>query len=304
MIDLHERLSEFSYGYGVTRDVEQLLASVGIRAVPFLPSLLQEKQLGFDVGFGERGVPLLLQFKLGQTLRRFVRSDKSYPAPLLQKPFFRFSINTAEPDGQFEALLKAQTDGAEVYYVAPRFADWPQYVQFFESCEVLERSVMITPGEIRQALLSRGLPDGPHRIVYDRSRAHVCSEPIEVSDVRPQHIAHTIGTRIRADEVTLGRLVHQLYDGLENRSTIRRESPDRMSEHDEETTAEPARALDQRAPEQITRHERDLRLTAFRNRARSLDDAIAAALAFEFWSLGIQLLFAVEEKTPPTSMNS
>ena|SRR5437879_1533597 len=57
MIDLHERLSEFSYGYGVTRDVEQLLASVGIRTVPFLPSLLQEKQIGFDVGFGERGVP-------------------------------------------------------------------------------------------------------------------------------------------------------------------------------------------------------------------------------------------------------
>ena len=57
MIDLHERLSEFSYGYGVTRDVEQLLASVGIRAVPFLPSLLQEKQVGFDVGFGERGGP-------------------------------------------------------------------------------------------------------------------------------------------------------------------------------------------------------------------------------------------------------
>jgi uncharacterized protein Ymh len=42
MIDLHERLSEFSYGYGVTREVEALLMSVGLHATPFLPSLLHE----------------------------------------------------------------------------------------------------------------------------------------------------------------------------------------------------------------------------------------------------------------------
>ena len=88
MIDLHERLSEFSYGYGVTREVEQLLLGVGIRTVPFLPSLLQEKQIGFDAGFNGRGAPLLLQFKLGHSLQRFIRSDKRYPAPKLEKPFF------------------------------------------------------------------------------------------------------------------------------------------------------------------------------------------------------------------------
>jgi len=131
MIDLHERLSEFSYGYGVTREVEKLLSSVGIVSVPFLPSLLQEKKVGFDVKFQNSGLPLLLQFKLGQSLQRFVRSDKSLPAPLLERPFFRFSINTAEPDGQFETLLKAENDGAEAYYLAPRFTDWPQYVSFF-----------------------------------------------------------------------------------------------------------------------------------------------------------------------------
>lgn len=296
MIDLHERLSEFSYGYGVTRSVERLLASVGIRAVPFLPSLLQEKQVGFDVAFGERGVPILLQFKLGQTLERFIRSDKSYPAPLLQRPFFRFSINTAEPDGQFEALLKAQTDGAEVYYVAPRFADWPQYVQFFESDEVLENSVMITPSEVRQALSSKSLPDGPHRIVYDKNRAHVCSEPIEVSEARPQLFAHSIATKVRDGEATLGRLVHQLYDGLENRSTIRREASDIVSEHEDAST-EPAEALDRRSPERVTQLERNRRLAELKERARSLNDAVAAALAFEFWSLGIQVLFAVEGQT-------
>ena len=51
-IDLHQRLSEFSYGYGVTREAERLLRSVGLRPTPFLPNLLHEAKLGFDVAFG------------------------------------------------------------------------------------------------------------------------------------------------------------------------------------------------------------------------------------------------------------
>jgi hypothetical protein len=49
MIDLHERLSEFSYGYGVTREAENLLGS-GYPYRAFSPSLLDEAELGFDVG--------------------------------------------------------------------------------------------------------------------------------------------------------------------------------------------------------------------------------------------------------------
>jgi hypothetical protein len=55
MIDLPERLSEFSYGYGVTREVESLLASVSMRTAPFMPSLLHEAKLGFDVAFKNPG---------------------------------------------------------------------------------------------------------------------------------------------------------------------------------------------------------------------------------------------------------
>ncbi|MGL9622322.1 hypothetical protein QRQ56_30495 [Bradyrhizobium sp. U531] len=175
MIELHERLSEFSYGYGATREAEDLLSSLGMRTVPFLPSLIQEKSLGFDVRFDRPGVPLLLQFKLGQSLERFVRTDRRYPAPEVERPFFRFSIDTAEPDGQFETLLKAQMDGAEAYYVAPRFADWPQYAEAFEKREVLDQSVMISPMTIRNALVAKNSPDGVHRIVYDKSSIHVCS---------------------------------------------------------------------------------------------------------------------------------
>lgn len=104
MIELHERLSEFSYGYGVTREAEIPLEQTGIRAVPFLPSLIQEKKLGFDVKFDRPGTALMLQFKLGQSLSRFHNSSPVSPRPILDRPFWRFSINTAEPDGQFETL--------------------------------------------------------------------------------------------------------------------------------------------------------------------------------------------------------
>jgi hypothetical protein len=84
-VDLHERLSEFSYGYGVTREAEAALASVGLRAIPFLPNLLHEAELGFDVGFDRPGAPLLLQFKLGQAMKRFVPG----PGPHLNRPYWR-----------------------------------------------------------------------------------------------------------------------------------------------------------------------------------------------------------------------
>ena len=162
-VDLHERLSEFSYGYGVTREVERLLRSQGLAATPFLPSLLHEASLGFDVAFNRPGTPLLLQFKLGQAMRRFVPG----PRPALQPTFWRYQIDTAEPDGQFELLLKAQQDGADVFYVAPKFHDWEIYLDAFERNRILRRSLIVRPDAIRQILDTNAAPDGLHKIVYD-----------------------------------------------------------------------------------------------------------------------------------------
>lgn len=297
MIELHERLSEFSYGYGVTRDVERLLAGVGVRTVPFLPSLIQENEVAFDVGFSGRGVPLLLQFKLGQSLTRFVRSDASHPAPTLQRPFFRFLLDTAEVDGQYETLLKAEMDGAEVYYIAPRFADWPHYVRLFETEAVLDHSVIVTPREIRDALVAKGLADGRHRIVYDRVTVHVCSTPEKIRDVRPGTVAEITLNRVSAQDETLGKIVRRIYDGLEDRSAIRRKNSTDGSQTEEAkdlgVLAIPK--LEERSPRQLTSIERSQRFEQLRSRSKSEEDAIAAAIGLEFWGLGVQLLFAVEQ---------
>jgi hypothetical protein len=155
MIELHERLSEFSYGYGITREIERLLDGIGIKTAPFLPSLAQEANLGFDVGFKKPGAAILVQFKLGQNVRRFVRPKSMMVAPGVAKPFWRFNINTAEPEGQYETLLKAEQDGAEVYYAAPRFVDWNDYLALFETEDVLENSLLIRPMEIRDKLAAQ-----------------------------------------------------------------------------------------------------------------------------------------------------
>lgn len=59
-IELHERLSEFSYRYGVTREGERRLKAAGLSAVPFQPNLIQEASVGFDVAFNIQGMPLMI----------------------------------------------------------------------------------------------------------------------------------------------------------------------------------------------------------------------------------------------------
>jgi len=104
MINLHERLSEFSYGFGVTREVQTLLEGIGLQPTPFMPNLLHEEELGFDVGFQDRGRVVVLQFKLGDELRRFHRAKPSQSIPALEHPFWRFAIDTS--GHQFQRLTE------------------------------------------------------------------------------------------------------------------------------------------------------------------------------------------------------
>jgi hypothetical protein len=259
MIDLHERLSEFSYGYGVTREVEALLVGVGLQATPFLPSLLHEASLGFDVSFNSPGTVVLLQFKLGSELKRFHRSPPSQPIPLLERPFWRFSVDASEH--QFQRLAEYEQANAEVYYVAPRFSDWAAYDLAFQNGEILDRSLMLTPSEIQRGL---GGASGVHRIVYDRERRYVCSEPVPLHEETRQSLAERIGMSARdarqSLETRIGRILH-------------RESHDQAS----------MRMSERRRAEIVARARRPI-------------DANAAIIGLEAWSQGAQIIFVTSSK--------
>ncbi|MGN6210535.1 hypothetical protein [Asticcacaulis sp.] len=212
MIDLHERLSEFSYGFGITREMEARLADQGVHATPFLPNLRDEKKLAFDVGFKDKGVIVLLQFKLGHELQRF-RAGKAMPTkPELQRPFWRFPIDTSGT--QFKILERHEKGGARVLYAAPRFKTWREYDTAFQTGKILEKSLMIKPSEI-VAKLKVSDPKsvaGPHRVVYDDVASFVCSEPVPIKGLSPEAVVNDISDRAGASDRTLAQLLNALYD--------------------------------------------------------------------------------------------
>lgn len=293
MIELHERLSEFSYGYGVTREIEGLLESVGLKTAPFLPSLLQEAQLGFDVGFDKPGAVLLVQFKLGQSLQRFVRTKGTAQVPLLSRPFWRFNINTAEPEGQYETLLKAEGDGAEVYYAAPRFVDWSDYLAIFEAKDVLNRSLLFRPTEVRDALVRQRAPDGAHKVAYDEKRVHVCSEPAEIQETAAAQLASTVRSKMSVNR-PLRTIVKNIFIGFDHRYLVRRpQLSEGILKSADDKTLEHAREFD--LPRSEAGETRVTRLEKLRNQTKSEDDAVSAAVGLEVWSLGIQMILATEQ---------
>ncbi len=192
MKNLHESLSEFSYGHGVTREVESYLSSVGLHTTPYLPSLRDEGSLGFDVGFNRPGKFLLLQFKLGQELRRFRRSNPRDQIPRLSKPFWRFNVDTSEL--QFRALREWEDAGAEVYYIAPKFSHWRRFEECYLDGSILENSLTFNPSELDQTQIQSG---NRHRIVYDSENHHICSDPLPFEEVNWDDCAKKIAKSIK-----------------------------------------------------------------------------------------------------------
>jgi hypothetical protein len=289
-IDLHQRQSEFSYGYGVTREVERLLQSVGLRTTPFLPSLLQEKKLAFDVAFDRPGAPLLLQFKLGEALKRLRMQDSSKSPPALGRPFWRFRINTAEPGGQFDLLLKAEQAGAEVYYVAPRFTSWDGYVFAYESEQVLAKSLLLRPSEIEDELASAGEVDGLHRVLYDDATSFVLSEARQLAEMRSTEFAHAVRDQIERRPRRMDLIIGDVYQSLERPREVRMPPP-KAEESSErpyvKRTPDPAELSP--SPTHLSA-DRSRRLSEFQQRAASEADARFAALGFEAWAVGSQVI--------------
>lgn len=297
MINLHETLSEFSYGYGVTREVERLLLARGINTTPYFPNLVQEGTAGFDVAFNAPGVVLMLQFKLGQSLTRFVSSPvgTQKPTPPLGKPFWRFFVDTAEPNGQFQ-ILHAAESRAEVFYVAPRLIDWSTYVSAFSANEVLDRSIAVRPSEIANALISSNAAQGRHRVCYDQARGYVCSTPVPIKLATAASIAETVVERVSTVEKPLRDFVYPLYREVSEQRIAADSRPARTArEHELRRTlqlfhtADPSTGSISRFNPRL---DREIRLDLLRSRLNSEDRAIAAALSVEAGALGTQILFA------------
>lgn len=270
MFALNERLSEYAYGFGATTEALSLLRSVGTQAVPFLPNLIHENEVGFDVSFSAPGTMVMLQFKLGHQLGRFVRKPATQTPPDVARPFWRFEVNVDHQ--QFIRLRSWETLGAEVYYVAPRFSDWLSYERHFLGGAILDHSLLITPQDIHSG--AGGSP-GKHRIVYDRMSGFVCSEASQT----PKRRIGDVVQKIRERSVSgpslgevISRMKEQAADGPQRRATR-----DIVSA-------------------------REAMAGRLRARARSAIEGEAAVFAAEAWSEGVQVMFVGEAPPPPTDV--
>lgn len=268
MFALNERLSEYSYGFGATTEALGHLRSVGAQAVPFLPSLVHENEVGFDVAFGEPGSLLMLQFKLGHQLSRYVRRRGEHAAPAVARPFWRFEVDVDH--AQFIRLRSWEAIGADVYYVAPRFADWRSYQRHFLREQILEHSLLITPADIHTG--AGGAP-GRHRVVYDKTARFVCSEPREAPERRARDELVTVASRREGKQSleTLLERARSLDGAVRPLSRIPQ-------------TDEPAR---------VRRAER------LRAKARTPIEGEAAVFAAEAWAEGVQVMFVGQSPMSP-----
>jgi hypothetical protein len=185
--------SEFSYGYAVTDNIlHSGLPHTG--HAPVFPSLLAEGASGggYDVKLPARPVPIFLQFKIPQVVRR--RSD--YMPVGFFPPYLRMHIRTKRPN-QHRLLLNLEASQPLVFYATPNFSSIDRLDQYFAAQRVHEESLYIRPSQI-------GPLDGqPHHVAYRRGDpvAWVRSEPFRLKEnPGSEHFAKRINSAVARAE--------------------------------------------------------------------------------------------------------
>jgi hypothetical protein len=174
-----------------------------------------------------------------------------------------------------------------LYYIAPRFSDWTEYLNFYEDGEILKNSLLLQPGQIRGALNAARSADGPHRVVYDRNKTAICSRPISLEEISRSMVAESVRIAISQATEPIGHVLKRIHSRLGRAIPVRR---------GDQPPSREARPLDAvpRLPRQQMELQRLKRFQNLRDRSRSDDDAYALALGLEFWGLGAQLVIATK----------
>jgi hypothetical protein len=135
---MKSEFSEFSYGFALTFEITNALFSTA-SGVPFLPSLIQEKKLGYDVNFTAMGWPLFLQFKLSEYLSFHSSYSRSRG-----EPCYRISVYRLLDSDQHNLLKGLAGREPEVYYAAPAFSRQSDFNRYFINGEIINKTVFIS----------------------------------------------------------------------------------------------------------------------------------------------------------------
>jgi hypothetical protein len=174
-------ISEFSYGYAVT---EALIYDnkTHLKAAPLFPSLIDEGKKGYDLHLDRPGQPLFLQFKLSDYMSGRSNTNE-IQRKLFKGAFYRMHIRPKKSAGgrhgsdQHQLLIDWESQGNEVYYVAPVFHELDEFNQAYLNRQILQKSIYIPPSNIGS------LPDEKeHHIAFQvPGKAFRLSEPEEIA---------------------------------------------------------------------------------------------------------------------------
>ena len=167
--------SEFSLGFAFTHLMCNSWQGHLINA-PLLPSLRKEGKLGYDLRLkNRRGFIYCAQFKLARRMIGVNSSEYRQGYPFL--PYFRFPLRNKSNHNQDELLLKAETAGALVEYVAPAFVHQQELYQYFQQANPSFGMLRAKPSTVmKNSVASAGVR---HQVVYNEHRKHLrrYSEP-------------------------------------------------------------------------------------------------------------------------------
>jgi hypothetical protein len=130
--------SEFSYGFALPFEITNTFRPWLVSA-PTFPSLIKEKDLGYDVKFPLIGCPLFLQFKLSE----FMKSRRAKQWPYHGHPFYRVEVYKRLVSNQHNLLKQLASSEPDVYYAAPAFNKEDRFQQLFVANEIISGSAFI-----------------------------------------------------------------------------------------------------------------------------------------------------------------
>lgn len=163
------QFSEFSYGYALTDNIRHSGLPCTPHA-PVFPSLYAEGTAGggYDVRIPLHPVPLFLQFKIPQVMRR---ASMNMPNGF-STPYLRMHLRTKRPN-QHRLLRQLEGAGNIVYYATPDFWVTPALDGHFWHQRVQFESWYIRPSDIGP------LNSQAHHIAYEEGNpvGWICSEP-------------------------------------------------------------------------------------------------------------------------------
>jgi len=133
-------ISEFTFGYAFLYEQTQRNWT-DLKAVPILPSLQQEANLGWDAHLPTHAADFYYQFKLSDYLERPYAKylkDGTYTTP-----YYRVSLHRRDNNRQHSRLRANCKSHPDTYYVAPEFSTSTEFQAAFFARSVTENSRLI-----------------------------------------------------------------------------------------------------------------------------------------------------------------